>query len=185
MAQMTGKETEYKVTGSVTVHMCNFFSRQQLRWCSTKNCRFHPLILSQFSFFFLITSSEWDVILVWEEEEEEEEKEEGRFARSQVVRVDDGKVRVLAVGGALVRAGRARGGAGHEGVVEGPGRALRLHSHQAAPSPDRRGVLGRSPSSSSYSSLGGLQVSVLRHEDVVIPVLTLGAEGRRHLHERW
>lgn len=109
---------------------------------------------------------------------------EGCSACSQVVRVHDGKVRVLAVGGALIWAGGARGGASHQGVVEGPGRALGLHSHQAAPSPNRRGALGCSPSSSSSSSICGLQVSILGNEDVIVPVLSLRAEGRSHLHGR-
>lgn len=122
-----------------------------------------------FCFVFLwITSSEWDMIPVWEEAKEE------RFACSQVIRVDDGKVRVLAVGGALIWAGRAWGGASHQRVVEGPGCALGLHSHQAASSSDRRGALGCGPPS---------YISVLGHEDVVIPVFTLRAEGRCRLHE--
>lgn len=174
---MTGKETEYKVfvTGCVTVHVCNFLAGS-FGGATPKTAG--STLWSQVSLFlfFWITPSEWDVIQVWEEEKV------GWLALSQVIRVDNGKVRVLAVGGALVWAGGARGGAGHQGVMEGPGRALGLYSHQAAPSPDWRGALGRSPSS---SSVGGLQVSVLGHEDVVVPVLTLGAEGRRHLHETW
>lgn len=94
---------------------------------------------------------------------------------SQVVRVHNGEVGVLAVGGALVRAGGARRDARHQRVVEGPGRALRLHPHQAPPPPDGRGALGRPP------TVGGLQVSILGHQDVVVPVLPVGAERGRHL----
>jgi len=96
------------------------------------------------------------------------------LAHSQVAWVNNGEVRVLAVGGALVWAGRARGGAGHQGVMEGLGRTLGLQS------PEGRGALGCSLSSPTGSS----QVSVLAHEDVVVPVLTLGAEAGRHLHMR-
>ncbi|TNN72206.1 hypothetical protein EYF80_017634 [Liparis tanakae] len=109
-----------------------------------------------------------------------EEQREERLAHSQVAWVNNGEVRVLAVGGALVWAGRARGGAGHQGVVEGLGRTLGLHSHQAAASPEGRGALGCGLPSPTGSS----QVSVLAHEDVVVPVLTLGAEAGRHLHMR-
>ncbi|KAK5883827.1 hypothetical protein CesoFtcFv8_020109 [Champsocephalus esox] len=60
---------------------------------------------------------------------------------------------------------------------------LRLQAHQAVPPPDWRGAFGCSPPSSS-SSLAGCQVFVLTHQDVVVPVLTLGAQGRPRLHTR-
>lgn len=73
-----------------------------------------PLIPSQFA-FIRPPERETDRVL------KKEERGGGRFTPSQVVRVDDGKVRVLAVGGAVVWAGGARGGASHQGVVESPG----------------------------------------------------------------
>lgn len=68
------------------------------------------------------------------------------------------------MGGALVWAGGARSAAGHQRVVEIPGRALRVHAHQPPAPTD------------------GLQIAVLGNKDVVVPVLTIRAEGGGHLN---
>ena len=106
-------------------------------------------------------------------------------ARSQIIWVDDGEVRVFAVGGALVWAGGARGDhAGDQGVLEAPGQALGLQTHRAPPPPD-----GRRGSASSFADVpppGAApdrrrQFSLLGHQDVVVKVLPLWSCWWRHL----
>lgn len=100
---------------------------------------------------------------------------------SQVGWVHNGKVWVLAVGGALVWAGGARSGADHQRVLEIPCRALRFPSHQP-PAPSN----GRSAVSRCCScAISRLQISVLGNEDVVVPVLPVRAEGGGHLNTQW
>lgn len=93
------------------------------------------------------------------------------LAHSQVVWVHNGKVWVLAVGGALVWAGGARSDAGHQRVVEIPTRSLRVHPRQPPAPGDGQGALRRS------CPVGGVQITVLGNKDVVVPVLTIRAEG--------
>lgn len=83
------------------------------------------------------------------------------------------------MGGALVWAGGARNDAGHQRVVEIPrGRDLRVHPRRPpAPADGRRRALSR-----SRPTVGGLQIAVLGNEDVVLPVLSIRAEGGGHLN---